>query len=78
MKSIKIGGTNHLLQKTEGSSKVQEVFFKNKMNVVFMRNVNFILGNCSQNMRVLAGAVKNHMLRKLKEGNNSFGKRLTS
>lgn len=48
------------------------------MNVVFMRNVNFILGNCSQNMRVLAGAVKNHMLRKLKEGNNSFGKRLTS
>lgn len=78
MKSIKISETNHLLQKAEGSSEVQEAFQKNKMNVIFMRNVNFILGNCSQNMGVLTGAVKNHMLRKLKEGNNSFGKRLTS
>lgn len=78
MKSIKIGETNHLLQKAEGSSKVQEAFQKGKMNVIFMRNVNFILGNCSQNMRILATAVKNHTLRKLKEGNNSMGKRLTS
>lgn len=78
MKSIKIGETNHRLQKSEGSSKVQEAFQKNEMNVIFTRNVSFILGNCSQNMGVLTGAVKNHMLRKLKEGNNSFRKRLTS
>lgn len=44
------------------------------MNVIFMRNVNFILGNCSQNMKGLTGTVKNHMLRKLKKGNNNMGK----
>lgn len=52
MKSIEIGETNHLLQKAEGIFKVQEAFQKGKMNVIFMGNVNFILGNCSQNMRV--------------------------
>lgn len=74
MKSIKIGKTNHLLQKAEGSSEVQEAFQKGKMNVIFMRNVNFILGNCHQNMRVLAGTVKNQKFRKLKERNNNMGK----
>jgi len=74
MKGIKIGETNHLLQKAEGSSKVQEAFQRSKMNVIFMGNVNFILGNCSQNMRVLAGTLKNHMLSKLEEENNNMGK----
>lgn len=74
MKSIKIGETNHVLQKAKGSSKVQEAFQKGKMNVIFMRNVSFILGNCSQNMRVWAGTVKNHRLRKRKGGNNNMGK----
>lgn len=44
MKSIKIGETDHLLQKAEGSSKVQEAFQKGKMHVIFMRNVNFCSG----------------------------------
>lgn len=41
MESRKISETNHLLKKAEGSSKVQEAFQKEKMNVMCVRNVYF-------------------------------------